>query len=167
MGGYTSTFLTRELSSSVSAASFLLAAYWGAIMMGRAISSRLVLKWKPSTIILSSAVGAAAGVVVLLAAQTQFMAGAGIAIAGLSFASVYPVTLGFAGSRFEAYSGSVFGILFAIALVGGMILPWAVGQFAQVHGLRASLAIVIGNCAMIFLLQLAISARTGTGILAK
>jgi len=167
MGGYTSTFLTRELSSSVSAASFLLAAYWGAIMMGRAISSRLVLKWKPSTMILASAVGAAAGVVVLLAAQTQFMAGVGIAIAGLSFASVYPVTLGFAGSRFEAYSGSVFGILFAIALVGGMILPWAVGQLAQVHGLRASLAIVIGNCAMIFLLQLAISARTGTGILAK
>jgi fucose permease len=167
MGGYTSTYLTRELSSSVSSASFLLAAYWGAIMMGRAISSRLVLKWKPSTMILASAVGAAAGVVVLLAAQTQFMAGVGIAIAGLSFASVYPITLGFAGSRFEAYSGSVFGILFAIALVGGMILPWAVGQLAQVHGLRASLAIVIGNCAMIFLLQLAISARTGTGILAK
>jgi fucose permease len=167
MGGYTSTYLTRELSSSVPAASFLLAAYWGAIMIGRAISSRLVLKMRSSTMILASAVGAAAGVVVLLAAQTELMAGAGIAIAGLSFASVYPVTLGFAGSRFEAYSGSVFGILFAIALVGGMVMPWAVGQLAQAHGLRSALAIVIGNCAMIFLLQLAISARTGTGILAK
>jgi len=167
MGGYTSTYLTRELHSSVPAASFLLAAYWGAIMIGRAISSRLVLKMKSSTLILASAVGAAAGVIVLLVAQTEFMAGAGIAIAGLSFASIYPVTLGFAGSRFEAYSGSVFGILFAIALVGGMTLPWAVGQFAEAHGLRSALAIVIGNCAMIFLLQLAISARTGAGILAK
>ncbi|MBZ5593700.1 MAG: MFS transporter [Acidobacteriia bacterium] len=167
MGGYTSTYLTRQLNSSVPAASLLLAAYWGAIMVGRAISSRLVLKWRSSTLILASAVGAAAGVVILLAAQTEFTAGVGIAIAGLSFASVYPVTLGFAGSRFEAYSGSVFGILFAIALVGGMTLPWAVGQLAQAHGLRSALAIVIGNCAMIFLLQLAISARTGTGILAK
>jgi fucose permease len=167
MGGYTSTYLTRELGSSVSAASLLLAAYWGAIMIGRAISSRVVLNWRSSTVILASAVGAAAGLVVLLAAQNLLMAGAGIAIAGLSFASVYPVTLGFAGSRFEAYSGSVFGMLFAIALAGGMILPWAVGQLAEAHGLRWALAIVIGNCIMIFLLQLVISARMGTGVFGK
>jgi len=166
MGGFTSTYLTRQLGSPVSVASYLLAAYWGAIMIGRVVSSRLVLRVKPSTMILASSVGAAAGVVVLLAAQTEFMAAAGIAIAGLSFASIYPVTLGLAGSRFEAYSGSVFGILFAIALVGGMMLPWSVGQLAQSHGLRAALAIVIGNCAMIFLLQLAISARLGEGVLA-
>lgn len=166
MGGYTSTYLTRQLSSPVSVASYLLAAYWGAIMVGRVASSRLVLRVKPSTMILASSVGAAAGVVVLLAAQSEFMAGVGIAIAGLSFASIYPVTLAFAASQFEAYSGSVFGILFAIALVGGMTLPWSVGQLAQLHGLRAALAIVIGNCAMIFLLQLAISARMGEGLLA-
>jgi MFS transporter, FHS family, glucose/mannose:H+ symporter len=166
MGGYTSTYLTRQLGSPVAVASYLLAAYWGAIMIGRVVSSRLVLRVKPSTMILASSVGAAAGVVVLLAAQSEFMAGAGIAIAGLSFASIYPVTLGFAASQFEAYSGSVFGILFAIALVGGMTLPWSVGQLAQSHGLRAALAIVIGNCAMIFLLQLAISARMGEGLLA-
>ena len=166
MGGYTSTYLTRQLGSPVPIASYLLAAYWGAIMIGRVVSSRLVLRIKPSTMILASSVGAAAGVVVLLAAHSEFMAGLGIAIAGFSFASIYPVTLGFAGSRFEAYSGSVFGILFAIALVGGMTLPWSVGQLAQSHGLRAALAIVIGNCAMIFLLQLAISARMGEGVLA-
>jgi FHS family glucose/mannose:H+ symporter-like MFS transporter len=166
MGGYTSTYLTRQLGSPVPVASYLLAAYWGAIMIGRVISSRLVLRVKASTMILASSVGAAAGVVVLLAAQSELMAGVGIAIAGLSFASIYPVTLGFAGSQFEAYSGSVFGILFAIALVGGMTLPWSVGQLAQAHGLRAALAIVIGSCAMIFLLQLAISARMGTGLLA-
>jgi fucose permease len=166
MGGYTSTYLTRQLGSPVPVASYLLAAYWGSIMVGRVVSSRLVLRVKPSTMILASSVGAAAGVVVLLAAQSELMAGVGIAIAGLSFASIYPVTLGFAGSRFEAYSGSAFGILFAIALVGGMTLPWSVGQLAQSHGLRAALAIVIGNCAMIFLLQLAISARMGEGVLA-
>ena len=161
MGGYTSSYLTREMHTSISAASYLLAVYWGAIMVGRLISSRLVLRRKPSSLILASAAAAAAGVAILLAAPSPFIAGAGIAIVGLSFASIYPVTLGFAGSRFEAYSGSVFGILFAIALVGGMTLPWAVGQLAQIHGLRAALAIVIGDCVMIFLLQMAISMLSG------
>jgi fucose permease len=158
MGGYTSSYLTRELNASVPAASYLLAVYWGAIMIGRVISSRLVMRAKPSAMILASAAGGAAGAAVLLTAQSQLIAGAGIAIIGLSFASIYPVMLGFAGSRFEAYSGSVFGILFAIALVGGMTLPWAVGQIAQVHGLRAALAIVIGDCLMIIVLQAIISA---------
>jgi FHS family glucose/mannose:H+ symporter-like MFS transporter len=163
MGGYLSSYLARELYSPLSAASYLLALYWGAIMIGRAISSRLVLRWKGPAMILASAAGAGVGAVILLMARRQFFAGVGIAIAGLSLASIYPVTLGFAGSRFEAYSGSVFGILFAIALVGGMTLPWAVGQFAEAHGLRLALSIVIGNCAMIFLLQLVISALKNTG----
>lgn len=158
VGGYTSSFLTREMGASVSAASYLLAVYWGAIMLGRVISSRLVLRWKSSAMILGSAVAGAAGVAILLMARSQVLAAAGIAVAGLAFASIYPVTLGFAGSRFESYSGSVFGILFGIALVGGMTLPWAVGQIAQSHGLRAGLTIVIGDCVMIFVLQMVISA---------
>jgi len=163
MGGYLSSYLTRELHAPVSSASYLLALYWGAIMIGRAVASRLVLRWKGPAMILGSAVGAAAGVALLLMAQSQFFTGVGIGIAGLSLASIYPVTLGFAGSRFEAYSGSVFGILFGIALVGGMTLPWAAGQLAEAHGLRAALNIVIGDCGMIFLLQMVISEVTNTG----
>lgn len=158
IGGFTSSYLTRELGASVSTASYLLAVYWGAIMLGRVISSRLVLHWKSSAMILGSALAGAAGVSILLVARSQSVAAAGITIVGLSFASIYPVTLGFAGSRFAAYSGSVFGILFAIALVGGMTLPWAVGQLAQTHGLRAALTIVTGDCLMIFVLQMVISA---------
>ncbi|HUJ20514.1 MAG TPA: hypothetical protein VLX58_03285, partial [Bryobacteraceae bacterium] len=146
-----------------SAASYLLAIYWGAIMIARSISSRLVLRWKPSRMILGSALGAAAGTAILLAAQTLPTAAAGIATVGLSLASIYPVTLGFAGGRFETYSGSVFGILFAIALVGGMLMPWGVGQLAQTHGLRVAMAIVAGNCLMIFVLQLGIGSIGRTG----
>ena len=163
MGGYTSSYLTRQLGVSVSAASYLLAIYWGAIMIARSISSRLVLRWKPSRMILGSALGAAAGTAILLAAQTLPIAALGIAIVGLSLANIYPVTLGFAGSRFETYSGSVFGILFAIALVGGMLMPWGVGQLAQTHGLRVAMAIVAVNCLMIFLLQLVIGSIGRTG----
>jgi len=162
MGGYTSSYLTRDLHSSVSSASYLLAA-WGAIMIGRTISSRLVLRWTPATMVLGSATGGASGVAILLAAHSLTLAAAGIVIVGLSFAGVYPITLGFAASRFEAYSGTVVGILFAMALVGGMALPWAVGQIAQADGLRTALAVVTGGCIMIFVLQMVISGIAAAG----
>ena len=50
-------------------------------------------------------------------------AAAGVVLLGVSFASVYPTVLGLAGARFEEASGTVFGLLFAIALFGGMLVP--------------------------------------------
>jgi len=60
------------------------------------------------------------------------------------FASIFPTTFGVAGSKFEAYSGTAFGILFAIALTGGMLLPWAVGRLAQ--SVRTASGSASGGC---------------------
>jgi len=45
---------------------------------------------------------------------------------------VYPAVLGLAGSRFPAHSGTVFGVLFTMALTGGMTRPWVTGRAAAV-----------------------------------
>jgi len=42
---------------------------------------------------------------------------------------------------------------FAIALTGDMILPWAVGQLAEAHGLRIGMVLADINSLMIFCLQ--------------
>src|SRR5579885_3671920 len=78
---------------------------------------------------------------------------------GRGVASIYPTTLGLAGTRFEEYSGTVFGILFAVALVGGMSLPWALGQIGAARGLRTALALPVAAFLAIFLLQTVISRK--------
>lgn len=153
MGGYTSTYLVREVGMSISSASYLLAAYWGAIMLARAISSRLLLRVRGPVVVLLSAAGSALGVLLLISARSAGFAAFAVVLVGLSFASIYPTVLGLAGSRFAAWSGTVFGILFAIALTGGMILPWAVGRLAQAFGLRPALALASANALVILLLQ--------------
>ena len=153
-GGYISTFLARELGSSIPAASYLLAAYWGAIMAARIVLSRLVLKMKGSTVVLACAALAAAGSALLVASESLAAAAIAVVLIGLGFSGVYPVTFAFAGTRFAERSGTAFGILFAIALVGGMAAPWAAGQISAGYGLRRGLVILIANAAMIFLLQL-------------
>lgn len=157
VGGYVSSYLMRELGSSISVASYLLAAYWGAIMAARILSSRLVLWVEGRTLVLASALITALGVVLMLAARSEAGASVGIVLIGLGFASIYPVSLGFAGSRYEERSGTAFGILFSIALTGGMTMPWAVGQISAVHGLRRGLLLAAANALMIFVLQLLVS----------
>ncbi len=157
LGGYTSAYLTSDLKMPIRTASYLLAAYWGAIMIGRIAASRLVYHMKGKALVILSALIAAGGIAGMLTASGTWGAGAGAVLIGLGFASIYPVTLGLAGSRFQELSGTVFGILFSIALVGGMMMPWMVGQVAAAWGLRLALWIAAANCGGIILLQLAVS----------
>ncbi|MBZ5554343.1 MAG: MFS transporter [Acidobacteriia bacterium] len=153
VGGYASTYFKSNMGSSISVASYILSGYWAAMMAGRVISSRLLLRMNSLTLVKVSALGSAIAGLVLLLATSTLAAIAGVVLLGLSFASIFPTSLGMASSRFEAYSGTVFGILFGIALSGGMTLPWAVGQFSARHGLHAGLGVVIVNALLILILQ--------------
>jgi len=159
VGGYTTSYLTRELGSSISSASYLLAAFWGATMLARVFLSRLLLRINGPRLVMLSALGSALGMAVLLLAPTIEVAVLGVVLIGLGFAGIFPTALGLAGAHFEEHSGTVFGILFAIALTGGMTLPWVVGQLAQAHGLRSALFLAPGNSLMIFALQWLIQRR--------
>jgi fucose permease len=88
-----------------------------------------------------------------------------VILIGTGFAGIFPTTLGAAGTLFPSNSGTAFGILFTIALSGGMILPWIVGQLASAQGLRKALFIAIFDALMILFLQMGITGylkrRTG------
>jgi len=93
--------------------------------------------------------------------------GASLAVAmvvalGATLAGIFPAVLGVAGSRFPAHSGTVFGILFTMALSGGMTLPWATGQAAAAWGLRPALGLVVLQFVAVLALQwFAMSGRFG------
>jgi fucose permease len=115
--------------------------------------SRLLLRIQGARLVMLSALGSALGVTALLLASSLPAAAVGVVLVGLGMAGIFPTTLGLAGARFQEYTGTVFGILFAIALTGGMTLPWVVGQLAQAHGLRLALLLPAVNALMILGLQ--------------
>jgi FHS family glucose/mannose:H+ symporter-like MFS transporter len=157
MGGYLAMFLNSQLDVPISRASFYLATYWGAIMLARLILSRLLLVMTGPKLVLNSALAAALGVTLLLLSSNTGVTLFAVLLIGTSFAGIFPTTLGVAGTLFPLNSGTVFGIMFTIALSGGMILPWIVGQLAAVQGLRRALVIVIFDALMILFLQLGIA----------
>jgi fucose permease len=64
-GGYVSTFLTQDLGLSVGAVSWVVAAYWAALMLARVGLSRLALRVPGPRIVVGSALCAAGAMAVL------------------------------------------------------------------------------------------------------
>ena len=154
LAGYLTTFLTRGLGAKVSTASWMLALYWSAMMLGRVLLSRILLHVSGHTLILASAVAVAASAGLMVAAPSLPLAGCAIVLLGVSVAAIYPTSLGLAGTRYSSHSGTVFGILIGVGLTGGMSLPWLVGRVSQSQGVAAGLSIPIACAAAIFAMQL-------------
>ena len=154
LGGYITSYLTRTLGATVATASYLLAAYWGALMLARIILSRISLRIGGQTLMLASALGVAASVALLILAPSLMVAGLATVLLGLSIAAIFPTALALAGSRYASHSGTVFGILIGVALFGGITLPLLAGRIAENRTVRLGLALAIVDALAIFVLQL-------------
>jgi MFS transporter, FHS family, glucose/mannose:H+ symporter len=137
LGGFISTYLVQDMRvASVSVASWILAAYWASIMVSRGVLSRIALGADPYKILIYCSLGACTGAILSALAPTITIAAIGVVMSGCSLAGIYPAALSVAGSRFGSHSGTVFGILLAVALAGGMALPWVAGQIGGACSLR-------------------------------
>jgi FHS family glucose/mannose:H+ symporter-like MFS transporter len=156
LGGWISTYLQEFFKMSSMAASLILAGYWGAIMSGRLVSSRIVKFMKNEKLVLGSAILSFVAAIVIAASPSGVFASIGAVLIGLGFAAIYPTTLAVVGETFPAFSGTAFSVVFAVALCGGMTAPWLAGKIAQAHTLRQGLFIPVLNCGMIIILQMII-----------
>ncbi len=148
LGGWTSSYL-GTMGASARAATWVLAGYWAALMAGRLLAARLLESIRKEQLVLLSGAGSVAGCALLLAARSLAGMAAGVALAGLSFAAVYPTTLAIAGDLHPRFSGTLFGLLFAVGLIGGMLFPWAIGHLSPTFGMRAALLLPVASAAMI------------------
>ncbi|HEY2017655.1 MAG TPA: MFS transporter [Bryobacteraceae bacterium] len=154
LGGFISTYLTHDMAvSSVSLASWILAGYWASVIVSRTVLSRIAIGADPYRILLFCALGASAGALLAALSPSVGVSAFAIVLSGWSLAGIYPTALGIVGSRFESHSGTVFGILFAVALSGGMLVPWIAGQVGGAAGLRWVFGLIAASFAAILVLS--------------
>ena len=151
IGGWTSTFV-GETGLGARTATLILAGYWAALMVGRLLVARLLKFVGKRQLVLGSGLGALVGAAILLTSRLEGMLVAGVLLIGLSYAGVFPTALAIAGDTYRKMTGTVFGLLFAIALVGGMSFPWAVGQISQRLGVRYGMVVPLAGAAGICVL---------------
>lgn len=153
VGGWTATYANQELALSPQRALYLLSLYWLGMTAARLVLGRLLRRASTVTVLLASLGVAFVGALILIGARTAIAAGVGTLLVGAGFAAVFPVVLGYVGDRYERMSGTAFGVVLVMALMGGTALPYVTGVLGDAFGLRPSLAIVpagLGCVALIF-----------------
>jgi FHS family glucose/mannose:H+ symporter-like MFS transporter len=161
IAGWTSTY-AGEAGFPVRTATFILAGYWAALMTGRLVVAQLLKSMSKERLVFASGLGALLGAGLLLANRSVVMLGLGVLILGFSYAGVFPTALAIAGDSYRKLAGTVFGLIFGIALLGGMSFPWTVGQFSQAWGVRYGMMVpLVGAAAICVLAWRILSARRG------
>ena len=140
IAGWTSTYV-GVIGYPPRLATLILAAYWAALMVSRMLAARLLQGVGKPQLVLGVALLSLGGCAVLLSARSPLFLFAGTALIGLSYGPIFPTTLAIAGDRYAEGAGTVFGLLFSIALIGGMIFPWSVGQLSQQLGVRSGMLV--------------------------
>jgi len=163
VGGWTATYVHQDLTLSAERALYLLSLYWAGMTGARVVLGWLLRRASGGAVLLSSLGVAFVGALILIGARGAVTAGAGTLLVGAGFAAVFPVVLGYVGDRYERVSGTAFGIVMVMALMGGTALPYLTGVLGDVFGLRPSLAIVPASLVCVALLFAIVRPRLGTG----
>jgi MFS transporter, FHS family, glucose/mannose:H+ symporter len=151
IAGWTSTFVDVR-GYAPRTATLVLAAYWAGLMLSRLLAARLLRKIRKSQLVMLAAFLSLAGCALLLCARSLMLLFVGTALIGLSYGPIFPTALAVAGDRYSQRAGTVFGLLFSIALLGGMLFPWSVGQVSQRIGVRAGMIVpVLGAISIVAL----------------
>ncbi|HKW98302.1 MAG TPA: MFS transporter [Bryobacteraceae bacterium] len=156
IAGWLPLFLIRRLGVSPESSLMILAIYWLALVVGRLAAVGLLPRIRHGRFLLSSAGAALAGCLILLATDNLFGAVVGTLLVGGGFASIYPLIAERIGQEFPYFHPGFFNGIFSIALTGGMLAPWTLGQFANIWGIGVVMALPLAGTCMVFVLVLLI-----------
>lgn len=121
----------------------LLSAFAIAMMAGRLIASLSGITVVGSWLIVGCAAAAAVIILGMMGVTRGGLAFALAAAAGFVFGPVFPTSVGVTYAKFGGGSGILFGIIFAVALMGAVIVPKAIGNASKGSSVQKSLKLLL------------------------
>jgi MFS transporter, FHS family, glucose/mannose:H+ symporter len=155
VGGWIGSYVSRLGSEGASIASMMPAFFWTALTVGRALGTIFLRHFSERSVLRAGYGGGAAGIGLMLWAPTLTGVIGGALITGLSFATLYPVTVARLSERFGVAARKIGSVLFSLAAVGPAVIPWMVGVLSHSTGsLRAGLMVPLGATVILFVVHL-------------
>jgi MFS family permease len=136
------TFVEGAAGVSTDTAVSLMGGYFGGVVVGRTLGSRLARRQEPARLLAVALAVTAAGFAILWPSATPAQALAGLALLGVGLGNLFPmglsVTVGLAPERAALASARAVGVTsFAVLLA-----PLTVGALADATSLKAALGVV-------------------------
>jgi len=155
VGGWIGSYVSRLGSHGASIASMMPAFFWTALTVGRALGTVFLRHFSERSVLRAGYGAGAAGIGLMLWAPTLTGVIGGALITGLSFATLYPITVARLSQRFGVAARSIGAVMFSLAAVGPAVIPWMVGVISHSTGsLRAGLLLPLGATVILFVVHL-------------
>lgn len=142
-GGWIYTYAVALDLATITTAGYLTSVFWGALTLGRLITIPLASRVRPRYLLMADVIGGVASLLLLLllpgASWAVWVAAFGF---GLSMANVYP-TLVLLGGRHLHLTASITSLFMIGGSLGGMIIPWLIGQRFETVGPQATMVILL------------------------
>jgi fucose permease len=155
VGGWIGSYVSRLGSRGASIASLMPAFFWSALTVGRALGTAFLRHFSERRVLRAGYAVGAAGIALMLWAPALAGVIGGALITGLSFSTLYPITVARLSQRFGVAARSIGAVMFSLAAVGPAVIPWMVGLISHATGsLRAGLLLPLGATVILFLIHL-------------
>jgi FHS family glucose/mannose:H+ symporter-like MFS transporter len=155
VGGWIGSYVSRLGPREAAMAPLMPAFFWAALTLGRGLGTLLLARVPEHRVLRTGFASGSAGIVLMIGSPTLPGVIAGALITGLSYATLYPITVARLSQRFGVAARSIGSVMFSLASVGPAVIPWMVGVTSQSTGsLRAGLAIPLGATVFLFLIHL-------------
>jgi fucose permease len=155
----TELFTKSQNAHAVNNAGLVLSVFGVAMMIGRFLASTMKnLTAKGGTVLILMSLLAVLAIVAMILTQSPVLAIAAIVVTGLAFAPIFPTITGVTFSKFTPnLYGSIFGIIFALGLLGGTFVPKIIGNVSVGHSVQGSLVIAAAMAGLLFVISLFIA----------
>jgi len=108
--------------------------FYAGLTSGRGLAPLVLLSLSEGPLVIGALSLVAIGTTALIFSTTLKVAIAGVFLAGLGCASIYPIYIAWLSKWYGAQAKRIGGFLFALASLGGAAGPWLVGIFSEYSG---------------------------------
>lgn len=142
VGQWSYTLLTLGRGVAPEVAGQWVALFWASLTVGRILAGLFGQRITPTTQLWAGAIGAALGAVLIGLNLGSAATIAGLMLAGLSLAPIFPALIATTAERVgRSYAPDTVGLQVAGANVGAAAIPWLIGQTVEATSVE-----VIGLC---------------------
>ncbi|HWX54679.1 MAG TPA: MFS transporter [Verrucomicrobiae bacterium] len=133
VGGWIATLVQRATTGTDHSWVTAPSLFWGGLLVSRGLAPAFLRGGRERRVALTSLIVACSGMLVLVfSTRWQWIIVAG-AIVGCGLAAVFPITIALL-SRFRDMEKRIAGPMFALAGLGGAVVPWFVGVISTWSG---------------------------------
>ena len=159
-GNWIYTYSLRMGLGTTITSAFLTSAFWGSFTISRLAGIWISTHLQPITILIGDLLGCLASLsLIAIWPQSHLILWLGTIGTGLFTASIFPTLLLLAGERIKV-TGAVTGWMLVGGGIGGMFVPWLIGQAAVRIGSSVMPYLVVGSVVLNLIMVVLFNKRT-------